>query len=113
VKGNVRIGQDSRTSHHFVAIGDRAYLIPCSCDAFIMTFSRKSEYFPEVEMALESGNIDTIVRVIREYEEFVKSVDDYISFLAGTLQDFVKEMAFDPELVDVWAEFTDVEELTL
>jgi len=27
--------------------------------------------------------------------------------LAGTLQDFVEEMAFDPELVDVWAVFTE------
>jgi len=107
----VRIGQDGRSSAHFVAFDDRkAYLFYCSCDAFILAFSEKYQYVEEMKEAIENEDINKIASIIASCESEVKGMDDYQHFIENELEEHVMSMMIEPDYVkDIYEEFEEVE----
>ena len=106
---DARIGQDTRSSAHFVAFDKKAYLFYCSCDAFILAFSEQYEYADEMKKAIEDRDINNIASIIASCEVVVKNIEDYQKFLTEKIDKYVESMILDPEYIDVEDEFEEIE----
>ena len=106
----MRIGQDCRSSGHFVSFSDKkAYLFYCSCDAFILAFSEKYHYASEMREAIKNRDIRKIASIIASCEEEVKAVQDYPRFV-DKLEEHVEAMMIEPEYIsNIYEEFEEVE----
>jgi len=98
----VRVGQDRRTSAHFVAIDNKCYLFYCSCDAFTLFLKDYEEKILNNEITEQ--DIEDIADRIAEYEDYVRCVDNYEEFVEE-LQEIAENLKVDVELVDIEEEF--------
>jgi len=105
----MRIGQDGRSSAHFVAFDETvAYLFYCSCDAFILAFSEKYHYASEMREAIEERNIEKVASIITSCESEVGEIEDYQSFIEN-IDEHVEAMMFDADYVEnIYDEFEEV-----
>jgi len=104
ISEKIVIGQDVCTDEHFIAYGKKAYMLPCTCDAFILTFSSS-----EGIEAAKSGDVKKIWKLIEQNEQYVKNHPNYMELL-DELNKLVEKIPFPIKMVDVHEEFEEVVE---
>jgi len=96
---DIVIGQDTYTDEHFIAFGKKAYTLPYSCDAFILTFSSE-----EGIKAAKNKDIDKIKELMDMYEKYVQNHPNYEQLLKE-IDKLVDKIPFPIVQVDLFEEY--------
>ena len=81
--------------HYFTFDNKKAYVIDCSCDAFILAFSKMYEYVEDMKEAIKNKDIERIISIIYSCEDDVKNIKDYQKFLENEIDKHVENSLID------------------